>query len=143
MTGRPVRRSGQFKRFSDGIVFGPAARYARDTAAELARRRPDVVVNPTLMLGAQAATEAAGLPQALLLTTSYVVPGTGASPYGSGWAPPRNAFERARLGAWPIASRCASGPPGCRRSTRPARSCTCRRSPTPSTRSTAPSASSC
>lgn len=88
---------GAFKRFRDGIAFGPAARYARDTAAEIARRRPDVVVNPTLMFGAQAATEAAGIPQALLLTCSYVVPGTGASPYGSGWAPPRNAAERLRL----------------------------------------------
>jgi MGT family glycosyltransferase len=88
---------GAFKRFRDGIAFGPSARYARDTAAEIARRRPDVVVNPTLMFGAQAATEAAGIPQALLLTCSYVVPGTGASPYGSGWAPPRNAGERLRL----------------------------------------------
>jgi MGT family glycosyltransferase len=78
-------------------VFGPAARYARDTAAELARRRPDVVVNPALMFGAQAATEAADLPQAVLLTCCYVVPGTGAAPYGSGWAPPRNALQRARL----------------------------------------------
>lgn len=88
---------GAFQRFRDGIAFGPAARYARDTAAEIARRRPDVVVNPTLMFGAQAATEAAGIPQALLLTCSYVVPGTGAPPYGSGWAPPRNAAQRLRL----------------------------------------------
>jgi MGT family glycosyltransferase len=88
---------GAFRRFRDGIAFGPAARYARDTAAEIGRRRPDVVVNPTLMFGAQAATEASGIPQALLLTCSYVVPGTGASPYGSGWAPPRNAAERLRL----------------------------------------------
>ena len=44
-------------------------------AAEIARRRPDVVVNPALMFGAQAATEAAGIPQAMLLTCSYVVPG--------------------------------------------------------------------
>lgn len=88
---------GAFQRFRDGIAFGPAARYARDTAAEIVRRRPDVVVNPTLMFGAQAATEAAGIPQALLLTCSYVVPGTGAPPYGSGWAPPRNAAERVRL----------------------------------------------
>jgi MGT family glycosyltransferase len=88
---------GAFRRFRDGIAFGPAARYARDTAAEIARRRPDVVVNPTLMFGAQAATEAAGIPQALLLTCSYVVPGTGASPYGSGWAPPGNAAQRLRL----------------------------------------------
>jgi MGT family glycosyltransferase len=88
---------GAFQRFRDGIAFGPAARYARDTRAEIARRRPDVVVNPTLMFGAQAATEAAGIPQALLLTCSYVVPGTGASPYGSGWAPPRNAAQRLRL----------------------------------------------
>jgi MGT family glycosyltransferase len=88
---------GAFQRFRDGIAFGPAARYARDTAAEIARRRPDVVVNPTLMFGAQAATEASGIPQALLLTCSYVVPGTGAPPYGSGWAPPRNAAQRLRL----------------------------------------------
>jgi MGT family glycosyltransferase len=87
---------GAFKRFSEGIVFGPAGRYARDTAAELARRRPDVVVNPALMFGAQAATEAARLPQAVLLTCCYVVPGTGTAPYGSGWAPPRTAFERGR-----------------------------------------------
>ncbi|MCW2985466.1 MAG: rebG 2, partial [Conexibacter sp.] len=88
---------GAFRRFRDGIAFGPSARYARDTRAEIARRRPDVVVNPTLMFGAQAATEAAGLPQALLLTCSYVVPGTGASPYGTGWAPPRTAPQRLRL----------------------------------------------
>jgi MGT family glycosyltransferase len=88
---------GAFQRFRDGIAFGPAARYARDTRAELARRRPDVVVNPALMFGGQAATEAAGVPQAILLTCPYVVPGTGASPYGTGWAPPRNAAQRARL----------------------------------------------
>jgi MGT family glycosyltransferase len=88
---------GAFRRFRDGIAFGPSSRYAQDTRAELARRRPDVVVNPTLMFGAQAATEAAGIPQAVLLTCSYVVPGTGAAPYGSGWAPPRNARERLRL----------------------------------------------
>jgi MGT family glycosyltransferase len=88
---------GAFQRFRDGIAFGPAARYARDTAAEIARRRPDVVVNPTLMFGAQAATEASGIPQALLLTCSYVVPGTGAPPYGSGWAPPRSAAQRLGL----------------------------------------------
>jgi MGT family glycosyltransferase len=88
---------GAFRRFRDGIAFGPSSRYAQDTRAELARRRPDVVVNPTLMFGAQAAAEAAGIPQAVLLTCSYVVPGTGAAPYGSGWAPPRNGRERLRL----------------------------------------------
>jgi MGT family glycosyltransferase len=90
---------GKFQRFRDAIAFGPSARYARDTLAQLHRDRPDVIVNPTLMFGAQAAAEAAGVPQAILLTCSYVVPGTGASPYGSGWAPPRNAVERLRLKA--------------------------------------------
>src|SRR4051794_30545830 len=88
---------GAFQRFRDGIAFGPAGRYARDTRAELARRRPDVAVNPALMFGAQAATEAAGVPQAILLTCPYVVPGTGAAPYGTGWSPPRNGLERVRL----------------------------------------------
>jgi MGT family glycosyltransferase len=88
---------GAFKRFRDGIAFGPAARYARDTRAEITRRRPDVVVNPTLMFGGQVAAEAAGIPHALLLTCSYVVPGTGVPPYGSGWVPPRTAAQRLRL----------------------------------------------
>jgi UDP:flavonoid glycosyltransferase YjiC (YdhE family) len=88
---------GAFQRFRDGIAFGPSARYARDTLAQARADRPDVVVNPTLMFGAQAAAEAAGIPQAVLLTCSYVVPGTGASPYGSGWAPPRTAAQRLRL----------------------------------------------
>jgi MGT family glycosyltransferase len=90
---------GAFQRFRDGIAFGPSPRYARDTLAQLHRDRPDVVVNPTLMFGAQAAAEAAGVPQAILLTCSYVIPGTGAAPYGSGWAPPRNGLERMRLKA--------------------------------------------
>jgi MGT family glycosyltransferase len=88
---------GAFRRFRDGIAFGPSSRYARDTLAQLRADRPDVVVNPTLMFGAQVAAEAAGVPQAILLTCSYVVPGTGAAPYGTGWAPPRNAAERLRL----------------------------------------------
>jgi MGT family glycosyltransferase len=90
---------GKFQRFRDAIAFGPAARYGRDTLAQLNRDRPDVIVNPTLMFGAQAAAEASGVPQAVLLTCSYVVPGTGASPYGSGWAPPRNGAQRLRLKA--------------------------------------------
>ena len=66
---------GKFKRFRDGIAFGPAARYARDVRAEIERRRPDVVVNPTVMFGAQAATEAAGVAQVVLLTTVEGVAG--------------------------------------------------------------------
>ena len=92
---------GKFARFRDGIAFGPAAGYAHDVRAEIERRRPDVVVNPTVMFGAQAATEAAGVPQVILLTTVYVIPGTGAAPYGTGCAAPRNAVERARLARRP------------------------------------------
>src|SRR4051812_22269276 len=85
-----------FRRFRDGIAFGPAARYARDTAAEIERRRPDAVVGSILMFGGQAAAEAAGVPQAVLMTTCFCVPGTGAAPYGSGWAPPRSGPGRVR-----------------------------------------------
>jgi MGT family glycosyltransferase len=85
-----------FRRFRDGIAFGPAARYARDTAAEIDRQRPDVVVGSILMFGGQAAAEAAGVPQAVLMTTCFCVPGTGAAPYGSGWAPPRGVPQRVR-----------------------------------------------
>jgi UDP:flavonoid glycosyltransferase YjiC (YdhE family) len=88
-----------FRRFRDGIAFGPAARYARDVSAEIARRRPDVVVNSTLMFGGQAAAEAAGVPQAILLTTCFCIPGTGAPPYGSGWSPPRTFAGRVRQSA--------------------------------------------
>jgi MGT family glycosyltransferase len=88
-----------FRRFRDGIAFGPAGRYARDVAAEIDRCRPDVVVGSILMFGGQAAAEAAGIPQAALMTTCFCVPGTGAPPYGSGWAPPRSLPQRLRQGA--------------------------------------------
>jgi MGT family glycosyltransferase len=88
---------GAFRRFRDGIAFGPSSRYARDTLAQIRRDRPDVIVNPTLMFGAQAAAEAAGVPQAILLTCPYVLPGTGAAPYGSGFAPASNLGERLRF----------------------------------------------
>src|SRR4051794_17613151 len=35
--------AGQFARFRDGVVIGPAARYVRDVRDELARRPADVV----------------------------------------------------------------------------------------------------
>jgi MGT family glycosyltransferase len=89
---------GAFRRFRDGIAFGPAARYARDTAAEIQRRRPDVVIGSILMFGGQAAAEAAGVRQASLMTTCFCIPGTGAAPYGSGFAPPRTAPQRLRQG---------------------------------------------
>jgi len=97
---------GAFKRLRDNVAFGPAGAYARDVLREVERRRPDVAVNSVLMFGAQVGAEAARIPQAIVVSTVYVLPGAGAPPFGSGWPPARTRLERARQA---LMSRMADG----------------------------------
>jgi len=87
---------GKFKRFREHIAFGPSTGYARDVAAQIERDRPDAVVATAVGFGAQAGAEAGGVPFVPVLTTSYLIAGTGGVPYGSGLTPPHNALDRAR-----------------------------------------------
>lgn len=90
---------GKFKRFRDHMAFGPATGYARDVAAQIDRDRPDVVVATAIGFGVQAGAEACGVPVVPILTTSYLIAGTGGVPYGSGLMPPRNGIQHAYQGA--------------------------------------------
>lgn len=87
---------GQFARFRDEVMFGPAADYAADVTAELEHRRADVVVSDLVLAGAQLAAEAAGVPFAVLGTTIYVLPAPGLPPLGPGWKPARGPLGRTR-----------------------------------------------
>lgn len=100
---------GAFARLRDNIVCGPAADYARDTAAELRTRPTDVLVADYVLVGALAAGEAAGIPLASLVTTIYPLPAEGAPPFGPGFAPARGPLGRLRdkvfanMAVWPWA----------------------------------------
>ena len=87
---------GQFARFRDEVMFGPAAAYAADVTAELARRPADAVVCDLVLAGAQLAAEAAGVPFAVVGTTIYVLPAPGLPPLGPGWKPAGGPLGRAR-----------------------------------------------
>jgi MGT family glycosyltransferase len=87
---------GGFARMRDRLVCGPAAGYARDTAAELQRRPADVVAADCMLLGTHIAAEAAGVPLASLVHTIYPFPGEGAPPFGPGLPPARGALGRLR-----------------------------------------------
>ena len=90
---------GKFKRFRDHMAFGPSTEYARDMKAEIERDRPDVVIATAIGFGAAAGAEAAGVPLVSVLTTIYVIAGTGAVPYGAGLMPPSGVLGRAGHGA--------------------------------------------
>ncbi|MFB4262333.1 glycosyltransferase [Nonomuraea sp. GTA35] len=87
---------GAFARLRDRIVCGPAADYARDTAAELRARPADVLVAEFMLLGALIAGEGAGIPVASLATTIYTFPTPGAPPPGLGLSPASGALGRLR-----------------------------------------------
>lgn len=80
----------------DGFMFGPAARYARDTLDELARRPADAVVSEMLPLGATIGGQAAGVPVAVVITTVLPLPVSGRPPFGPGLMPARGPLGRMR-----------------------------------------------
>ncbi len=90
---------GKFRRFRDHMAFGPSTEYARDVVDQVGRDRPDVVITTAIGFGAQAGAEAAGVPAVPILTTVYVVAGTGAAPYGSGLRPADSGPARLRQAA--------------------------------------------
>ena len=110
---------GQFARFRDEVMFGPAAAYAEDVTVELARRPADVVVCDLVLAGAQLAAEAAGVPFAVVGTTIYVLPAPGLPPLGPGWKPARGPLGRVSRCRCSAASSGGCGWAACPPSTRP------------------------
>lgn len=85
------------KALVDAVMCGPARAYAADTSAYIRQFQPDAVVSNELLLGVLAAAEAAGTPLALLTANVWCYPTRpDTPPFGPGFGPARNAFERGR-----------------------------------------------
>jgi len=67
--------------------FLAAPIWAANVIAELARQPADVVVADFYLLGALAATQAAGVPSAALVYHPHIRPTPGVPPFGPGWLP--------------------------------------------------------
>ncbi|MET0295532.1 MAG: glycosyltransferase, partial [Phenylobacterium sp.] len=81
----------------DGVIAGPAARYARDALAVIERFRPDLVVANELLFGVMMAAEAANLPLALLTANVWCFPTRGdLPPFGPGFPPAAGRFAEGR-----------------------------------------------
>ncbi|MDB4972229.1 MAG: rebG 2 [Myxococcaceae bacterium] len=71
-------------------LVGPAAHYVADVRAQIARRRPELVVCSFFALGAMLAAEAEGIPFDVLLPNAYLLPAQGMPPMGLGLRPATN-----------------------------------------------------
>ena len=89
---------GAFARTRDRLMFGPAARYARDVLEALEERPADVVAWDYLLLGAGVGAERAGVPSVAVIHTVYPLPVDGVPPFGLGLQPASGRAGRARDG---------------------------------------------
>jgi MGT family glycosyltransferase len=80
-------------------IFGPAADYAADLRAEIARIPTDAVLSIDLLFGATIGAEAAGVPVALLSPHVSLRPLPGVPPVASGLPQPRTPAQRAEVAA--------------------------------------------
>jgi MGT family glycosyltransferase len=87
---------GAFIRARDRVVMGPAAAYANDTRAALEREHVDVLANDYMLFGPPISAEAAGVPTALLVHNTYIVPEPGKPAPGPGFLPARGPLGRTR-----------------------------------------------
>jgi UDP:flavonoid glycosyltransferase YjiC (YdhE family) len=87
---------GALAAFRNRVIFGPATAFAEDTMAEIKQWRPHVVAPDWLRTGAAVASEAAGVPTALLVHGLNFLPEPGKPPPGFGFLPARSILGRAR-----------------------------------------------
>ena len=90
---------GAFARARDRVVMGPAAAYARDTAAALEREPVDAIACDYMLFGPPIAAERARVPTALLVHNVYIVPERGKPAPGPGFLPRQGLLGRTRDGA--------------------------------------------
>lgn len=92
----------------DGMICGPAARFAADTVALIDAFRPDVVVVHELMFGVMAGAEARRAKLAIFASNVWSLPTIdGAPPFGAGVAPAATDDMRAFHRRVQTATRCA------------------------------------
>lgn len=80
----------------DGLICGPAERFAADVDTAIADLRPDAVVVDEMLLGAAVAAEASDLPWATVMPNLYFLPAPGRPPFGPGFPPAGTDEERMR-----------------------------------------------
>ena len=85
------------RRTCEAVISGPAAAYAADTQGLIAGFRPDAIVSNELLFGVMAAAERSGARLALLTANVWCFPTRpDVPPFGPGFPPAANAFERGR-----------------------------------------------
>jgi len=89
---------GAFARVRDRLMMGPAGAYAQDTTAALEREPVDVVAADYMLFGAPIAAERAGVPVALIVHNTYIVPEPGKPAPGPGFLPASGPAGRIRDG---------------------------------------------
>lgn len=87
---------GTLAAFRDRVIFGPARNLADDTLAEIERFQPHVVAPDWIRTGAAVASEAAGIPTALLVHGHNFLPEPGKPPPGFGFVPATSLAGRVR-----------------------------------------------
>jgi MGT family glycosyltransferase len=92
----------------DGMICGPADRFAADTLAAIDAFAPDVIVVHELMFGVMAAAEARGVKLAIFASNVWSLPTLDASPpFGAGVGPAQTDDMRAFYRRVQNATRCA------------------------------------
>jgi MGT family glycosyltransferase len=100
-------------RLFDRIMCGPALAYARDVAAEIDRRPPDLIVSSEMLFGVMVGAQARGMRLALLAANLSPYPLPGVPPFGAGLRPARDEAARRMHAEFGEASRamCNAGLP--------------------------------
>jgi MGT family glycosyltransferase len=80
----------------DDLVFGPAARFAKDVRTELGRRRADCVAVDMMLPGAALGARVCGAPVASLIHLVYPRPAPGLPAAGFGFRPANGPLSRWR-----------------------------------------------
>lgn len=84
------------KRLRDGLISGPAAEYAADTAEQIEAFQPTAVVADFALFGSLVAAQAAKVPTVAVVPNIWIIPTPGTTPIGPGFRPPKTALGRGR-----------------------------------------------
>lgn len=92
----PSTPPAQIRRVGEHVMFGPAAKYARDLLETIDRLQPDALAVDCLSFGGIIGAEKSGLPAALLVHFPFHASAAGATPFGLGLSPANGPIGRLR-----------------------------------------------
>jgi MGT family glycosyltransferase len=94
MEGRNPFR--QFTAARDLLICGPATRFAEEVLATVRAHPVDAILAEATIPGILMGGQASGLPTAAVMANIYLRPTLGLPMFGTGWAPAKGRFGRAR-----------------------------------------------